>query len=181
MNILQKKSSENIAEYLILMFQIEDIIRILKFDKSSISDFLVGKDTNSIKSTDFSFYEKIINQMKSEGLEKKGHLSELNEIIVELIYLHNTLLTIMESADYKKIASECANDIAEFRLKTDLSDSHDIEVLLHAMYMKLQLNIRNHEITKETSEAMDRMRLQLAYLSEEYKKMKSGNWNFIKN
>jgi len=52
---------------------------------------------------------------------------------------------------------------------------------LHAMFMKMQLKLRKQEIGSETEESMDKMRLQLAYLSREYKKMKSGEWNFIQN
>jgi len=181
MNILQKKSSENIAEYLILMFQIEDLIRALKFDKKTIADFLIGTNKNIDHSKDYLFYEKIIDQMQSEGIQKKGHLSELKEIIIELIYLHNTLLTISINEQYRKLVSNCSNDLIEFRSKSELLNSHDVEVLLHAMYMKLQFSIRKQKMSKNTEDAMNRMRLQLAFLSEEYKKMKSGDWNFIQN
>ena len=37
------------------------------------------------------------------------------------------------------------------------------------------------EISPETDEAMDKMRIQLAYLSREYHRMKSGTWNFNPN
>ena len=54
--------------------------------------------------------------------------------------------------------------------------NQDVELLLHAMHMKLQLKMRGKEITQETEEAFDAMRIQLAYLSREFHKMKSGNW-----
>ncbi len=47
--------------------------------------------------------------------------------------------------------------------------------------MKLQLKVRKQEISSETEEAMDKMRIQLAYLSREYHRMKSGTWNFNPN
>jgi hypothetical protein len=47
--------------------------------------------------------------------------------------------------------------------------------------MKLQLKVRKQEISPETEEAMDKMRIQLAYLSREYHRMKSGTWNFNPN
>ena len=43
------------------------------------------------------------------------------------------------------------------------------------------LKLRKQEITAETEASMDRMRVQLAYLSREYKRMKSGEWNYIQN
>jgi uncharacterized coiled-coil protein SlyX len=47
--------------------------------------------------------------------------------------------------------------------------------------MKMQLKLRKQEISAETELSMDRMRVQLAYLSRAYKKMKSGDLNFIQN
>jgi hypothetical protein len=47
--------------------------------------------------------------------------------------------------------------------------------------MKLQLKMRKQEISAETEEAMDKLRIQLAYLAREYNRMKSGNWDFGQN
>jgi len=47
--------------------------------------------------------------------------------------------------------------------------------------MKLQLKVRKQDISPETEDAFDKMRIQLAYLSREYKRMKSGNWVFNPN
>jgi hypothetical protein len=66
--------------------------------------------------------------------------------------------------------------LEEFKKKAEMPNNHDVEVLLHAMNMKLQLKVRKSEITQETEEAFDSMRIQLAYLSREFHKMKSGDW-----
>ena len=181
MHFLSKKSKENVVEYLILMFQIEDMIRAFEFDNMRVLEFLVG-DVNHTKAHEaVDFYSQLIHKMKSEGLDKKGHLSELQEIIVELVYLHNTLITIFNNQTYKNLVASSAPDIAEFRKKSNLREKHDIEVMLHAMYMQLQLNMRKQNLSDETLSALDTMRKQLAFLAEEYKKMKSGDLNFIQN
>ena len=79
------------------------------------------------------------------------------------------------------IHSNPKDPIPEYRSKSDLKENHDIEVILHAMYMKLQLRIRGKEITAETEVAFDAMRMQIAFLVREYHKMKSGDYNFIQN
>jgi hypothetical protein len=82
---------------------------------------------------------------------------------------------------YKEICERAAVFIPEFRAKSDKKSNHDVEVILHAMYMKLQLRMRGKEISQETDEAFDAMRMQLAFLVREYHKMKSGDYNFIQN
>ena len=62
-----------------------------------------------------------------------------------------------------------------------MANRHDIEVLLHAMFMKLQLKMKKQEISAETEEAFDLFRIQLAYLSKNYQRMKAGELNFVQN
>jgi hypothetical protein len=47
--------------------------------------------------------------------------------------------------------------------------------------MKLLLRLQKKEISAETEEAFDSMRIMLAYLSRGYHKMKSGDLDFLKN
>jgi hypothetical protein len=119
--------------------------------------------------------------MKVRGLENEGHTETVNEVIMELVYLHTTLLTIVNDEKYKTLVEHAAEYLNEFKGKANMTQRNDIEVLLHAMYMKLQLKIRKQEISAETEEAMDKLRIQLAYLAREYSRMKSGNWSFGQN
>ena len=183
MLVSQQKRQENIAEYLIYMYQIEDIIRAFQFNVDQIIDVFVKP---SLPDTSFlnqyrSWYEEIVKQMKMQKCEKEGHIDTLREIVLELIYLHNTLITITNDDKYKGLVDQAKSFLEEFKQKSNMMQYHDVEVLLHAMYMKLQLKVRKQEISPETEEAMDKMRIQLAYLSREYNRMKSGTWNFNPN
>jgi SMC interacting uncharacterized protein involved in chromosome segregation len=91
------------------------------------------------------------------------------------------LISITNDEKYKNLCEQSKSFLEEFKQKANMVQRHDVEVLLHAMYMKLQLKVRKQEISPETEEAMDYMRIQLAYLSREYNKMRSGNWNFNPN
>ena len=177
------KKEENIAEYIILMYQIEEIVRLFSFDEASVLSLLTGDGpSENQKMTDLrEFYRTFIQDMRDQGIEKVGHLEELKEIVIELIYLHNTLLTLVNDDKYKSICLEANEDIQAFKIKSKLEKNHEVEVVLHAMFMKMQLKLRKQEITAETESSMDRMRVQLAYLSREYKRMKSGEWNYIQN
>ena len=183
MLVAQKKLRENIAEYLLYMFQIEHVIRSFNFDLDAILDVFVRPTLvdDSFFNQYKTWYSDLISQMQKQGIEKEGHIDSLKEIIVELIYLHNTLLTIVNDEKYKALVDAAAEDILAFKDKSNFHKRHDIEALLHAMNMKLQLKMRKQEISPETELAMDKMRVQLAYLSREYVRMKSGESNFIQN
>jgi hypothetical protein len=47
--------------------------------------------------------------------------------------------------------------------------------------MKLLLKLQKKEISAETEEAFDSMRVMLAYLARTYHQMKSGELNFFNN
>jgi hypothetical protein len=183
MLVSQQKKKENIAEYLIYMYQIEDIIRAFQFNVDQIIDVFVKP---SLPDASFlnqygSWYEDLVSQMKAQKCEKEGHIESLREIVMELIYLHNTLTLITNDEKYKSLVVEAKSFLDEFKQKSNMPQRHDVEILLHAMYMKLQLKVRKQVISPETEEAMDKMRIQLAYLSREYQRMKSGSWNFNPN
>lgn len=183
MLISENKRLENIAEYLIYMYQIEDIIRAFQFNVEQIMEVFVKP---SLPDASFlnqyrQWYEDLVRQMKSQRCEKEGHIESLQEILMELIYLHNTLISITNDEKYKNLVEQAKSFLEEFKQKSKMQNKHDVEVLLHAMYMKLQLKVRKQEISPETEEAMDKMRIQLAYLSREYHRMKSGAWSFNPN
>lgn len=183
MLVAKQKYNENIAEYLIYMYQIEDIIRAFNFDSDKIVEVFVKPSLpdNSFLNQYKDWYTDLIQQMKNQGCEREGHIESLREIVMELIYLHNTLLNVTNDLKYKNLVEASHDDLIEFRQKSNMVQRHDVEVLIHAMYMKLQLKVRKQEISAETEEAMDKLRVQLAYLSREYNRMKNGTWNINPN
>ena len=71
--------------------------------------------------------------------------------------------------------------IDELKSKSDLREKNQVEIAFHGMYMKLLLKLQKKEISPETEEAFDSMRIMLAYLSRGYRKMKSGDLDFLQN
>jgi hypothetical protein len=183
MLIARQKKEENIAEYILYMFQIEDVIRAYHFDVDKIvSEFVEPqlKDT-SVLPEYVNWYSGLIYQMKQRGLETQGHIDEIKEIIVELSYLHNTLLNMASDDKYRLTYDRANSYIEEFKQKSNLKEKNNIEILFHAMYMKLLLRLQKKDISSETEEAFDAMRMVLAYLARSYKRMKSGDMDFLNN
>lgn len=183
MHISQQKLKENIAEYVLYMYQIEDLIRSYKFDLEAIYSQFISKQVPSeaIAKQYKDWYADLINQMDYENIKKSGHLSQVREVHMELAYLHNALLEISADGKYKGLVDRSAQHIEEFRKKSDLGDIHPVEVAFHALYMKLLLKLQGKEISAETEDAFDSMRILLAFLAKKYKLMKSGDENFLNN
>jgi hypothetical protein len=179
MLVAQQKQQENIAEYVLYLFQIEDLIRSLNFDIDRIMESVVRPSLpdRSFEGQYRKWYTDLIQEMKRSNLIKKGHLDRVMEAMKELVFLHNTLLSVKDENKYKSLCKNSTSSIEEFRGKASMKNHHDVEILSHAMHMKLQFRLRKKEITQETEEALDTMRIQLAFLVREYHKMKSGDYS----
>ena len=183
MLIAQQKYRENIAEYILYMYQTEDLIRSFDFNLDAIIENYVRPQLPdaSFLSQHKKWYSDLISQMKIQRIEKQGHLHEIKDILVEISYLHNTLLNLSEDHKYKALYEAANPYIEEFKERSNLKDKNQIEVVFHAMYMKLLLRLRKTEISAETEEALDSMRILLAYLAKSYHQMKNGELNFYNN
>ena len=175
--------NENVAEYLLYIFQIEALVRTIDLDITRLENELLAPAFTDPSQLEYqlSWYRAIVSEMQQRGLQKEGHLDQVDEILMELIYLHNTLLTILNDEKYKGLCEHANDALQAFKVKSNMANRHDIEVLLHAMFMKLQLKMKKQEISAETEEAFDLFRIQLAYLSKNYQRMKAGELNFVQN
>jgi hypothetical protein len=183
MFIAQQKLNENIAEYILYMYQIEDVIRAYSFDLDRITNEYVIPQLpdQSFLAQYKSWYQQLIMQMQSQKIEKSGHLYLIQEVLIELSYLHNTLLNMSNDIRYIGLYEAAVTHIDEFKQKSNLKDKNHIEIIFHALYMKLLLRLQKKEISAETEEAFDSMRILAAYLSRAYHQMKNGTLDFRNN
>ncbi|MBD3638530.1 MAG: DUF4924 family protein [Crocinitomicaceae bacterium] len=183
MLIAKRTKENNIAEHVIYMFQIEDLIRANNLDLDTIINTIiepqVRDETLLVEYKDW--YQSLIKQMKREGIEKQGHLSEINEIIMELLMLHNTLLNILNDKNYKGRFEKALPALKDFQAKSNSGDINIIEVGFNALYSKMILKLKGQKFTASTEEAFTQISELLGYLAIYYKKMKNGELNFANN
>lgn len=181
MYIAREKKDTNIAEYVIYMYQIEDMIRAYQFDLELIREKIIRPQvkSTSLEEEAVGWYKEVIDEMKSRNLERKGHLHRIGEVITELIYLHNTLKDVVEDQKYLDLLKAAEPNIEAFREKSDLGTIHPVEVCFQALYMKLLLKLQNKEISAESESAFDTMRILLAYLTKGYHQMKKGDMSMF--
>ena len=94
MYIASQKRKENIAEYLLYMWQIEDIIRANDLDIDKIKANIIDKyDLDDARRREMTeWYESLIDMMRRENVEKCGHIQLNRNVIIQLVDLHNALL-----------------------------------------------------------------------------------------
>lgn len=171
MLIAQNKLKENIVEYILYMWRIEDLLRAMKFDIEVVKTSLINIQTEDEKKRKEieHWYLDIMNRMKLEGIEKNGHLNELQEKVQELNFLHFILTSSMPDENYINHLEKIKPLIEEFRVKSEMPNNSDVEVCLHALNMKLLLKLQNKSISKETEEAFAEFSKLLSFLSKRYK------------
>lgn len=183
MQIAKKTKDNNIAEHVLYMFQIEDLIRANQFDLETITYTILKPQITDEKTLEAykKWYQDLIKQMKSEGITKQGHLSEINEILMEILLLHNTLLNVIKEPKYLKAFENALSSLKEFQQKSGSADINLIEIGFNALYSKIILRLKKTPITDATEEAFQSISQMFAYLAAYYKKMKTGDLNFANN
>ncbi len=176
MIIALQKKKENIVEYLLYMFNIEGMIRTLNFDLKEIEPALIAQyDVDEEKAEEIKkWYADLIAEMRTSGIQEKGHLEELHEIITELNLLHSTLLNIYQDDQYKSLNEKANEAIIDLIDKSGKKNIGPIEAAINGLYGLLVLRMGNKQVSPATEAAFVSISELLAVLAHRYKDMKAG-------
>lgn len=171
MFIAQQKKQENIAEYLLYMWQLEDILRVCELDIDKVKQLLIDPLNVSAeeKQNAVAWYENLIEMMKLEGIRHEGHLQINKNLLVDLTDVHLRLLKNPSASFYIAAYYKTLPYIVELRAKSQQKDLSEIETCFVALYGYLLLKMQRKEISRETQQAVDQITQLLAMLSEKYK------------
>lgn len=179
MFISRELRKQNIAEYLLYMWQVEDIIRaygcyLPALRRDYITRFELSDDDRDELS---DWYSNIIRMMTEEGCRETGHI-QINKVVMQqLIELHQQLLNSTKfpfySAEYYKVLPF----IVELRNKGD-NDVNEIETCFDALYGVMLLRLRKQEISADTLNAVKEITTFIGMLSDYYKKDKTEGLEF---
>ncbi len=172
MLIARQKKQDNVAEYLLYMWQIEDLIRAYKFDIDAIQTNIIDKfdQPEEVKKEMRDWYEGLIEMMHREHIEQTGHLQINKNVIIDLTGLHNQLLKSPQEAVYAAQYYKTLPFIVELRSKSPDKDVYELETCFSALYGFLLLRLQHKEISGETQAAITQISSFLRLLSEKYKK-----------
>ncbi len=171
MNIPKKK--DNIAEYLLYMWQTEDLLRACELDIDKVQQSIINSAYQTVEERDAArdWYEGLIMTMKSEGLRNEGHLQINRNIIIELTDLHLQLLKDPRESEYIALYYHTLPHIVALRAKTADKQVAELETCFTALYGYMLLKLQQREISAETQAAVRQITALLRLLSQKYKTM----------
>ncbi|MCK4664890.1 MAG: DUF4924 family protein [Bacteroidales bacterium] len=178
MLIAKEKKQTNIAEYILYMWQIEDIIRAFNFDENNIEKSLISqfKQSENVLDEIRKWYNNLIYMMIEENIKEKGHLQFINNIISDIYHFHIQLINKESEKKYHELYQKALPNINEFKKLSKYNDNNDIEICLNGLYAILLLKLNKKEISQATSDAIKSFSNLLAYLSKKYKEYEEGGF-----
>lgn len=159
---------------MISMWHIEDLMRASKFDMKIIEEQLIDPIDGDYETRETirEWYSDIIARMKEEGLERVGHLPEVNDVLGELEMLHSSLVEGESDEEYTALNNQAAEAIADLQKHAGEEALPPVETCFTAVYGVMVLRAKNKKIAEGTLEAEKSMRRLLEYLSMHYKQMR---------
>ena len=174
MLIARQKKQDNIAEYVIYMYQVEDMMRACGLDIETVKKNIISQYSQPQAVIDEMtyWYDNIIALMRNQKIEQKGHLQEVLNVVDDLND-HQRRLSI-DNVVYQEAAPVIGQSIAI----TKTNGASEIEVCFEMMYMILLLRLQKKEISNDTNFAVAKISKLLAILSEKYKKNEAEGLDF---
>ena len=178
MFISQQLKQRNIAEYLIYMWQVEDLIRAYGCDSDRIREQLVSRFPEEHRGELVQWYEDLIEMMRREEVMQQGHLQINKNVITWLTDLHLRLLASSKFPYYNAAYYKALPFIVELRAKGANKEEPELETCFEALYGILLLKLQKKEIGEETRKAQEAITALLSMLSTYYVEDKKGKLEF---
>lgn len=179
MLIAQKLRKTNIAEYILYMWQVEDLLRAYSLNPETIEQHLVSRfnaDKNTGKEI-AGWYTNLAAMMEKEHLSNKGHLQVLVNLVNDLNEFHLKMLEVQTDQEYVRLYGENQAAIDEFCQRSG-NITNEVEACLNALYGILLLKLKNTEIsdvTRKTAEGFGRL---IGHLSARYIQFENDDFEF---
>ena len=174
MFISQELRKSNIVEYLLYMWQVEDVIRAFGCQLSRIRrEYVAQFDyTDEQKEELVDWFGNLIRMMNEEGCREKGHL-QINRVTLQLLTeLHLQLLASPKFPFYNTAYYKVLPFIVELRSRGANKEEGEIETCLNLLYGVMMLRLQKKEVTPNTQHAVKEISNFLGMLSDYYKKDK---------
>jgi hypothetical protein len=177
MIISQQKRAENIAEYILYMWQIEDLIRAYNFDFEKIKHDLADQYEvdPGLKKDIRLWYEGLIDSMKSEQIVQSGHLAFLVGLVDDLNDFHFRLIESPHHSEYMALYEDAIINIGDFRKKMATKEKiSDMEVCLTVLYGYMLMKMKKRSISEDTEKAIESIRDLVAMMAQKYREFEEG-------
>lgn len=169
MFIAKSIREKSVVEYLLYMWQMEDLIRAYGCSLTRIRREYIDRFdyTDQQKDEEEDWFGDLIRMMNQEGKREKEHLA-INEVLLQdLGDLHVRLLQSTRFPYYSAEYYRVLPFIVELRQKGD-KEIGEVETCLNALYGVMLLRMRQKPISPETAHAIKAITTFLGMLSDYY-------------
>ena len=180
MFISQQLRKNNIAEYLLYMWQVEDIIRAYGCSITALRrEYISRFDYDEEKKEELTdWYGDLITMINQEGCREGGHL-QINKVVMQqLIELHEQLLASPKFPFYNAEYYKVLPFIVELRNRGANKEENEIETCFNALYGTMMLRLQKKEISQNTQHAIKEITTFIGMLSDYYKKEREEGLQF---
>lgn len=174
MKIAQTLKEKNIAEYLLYMWQVEDLIRANGCDIDRLEANVISRFPEGERPALEEWYGNLCDMMRAEGVTEKGHLQINRNVILNLTELHGSLLASTKFPFYNAAYFKALPFIVELRQRNGRKDEPELETCFEALYGVLLLRLQKKEISAGTAKAIEAISAFLSMLANYYDKDKKG-------
>ena len=165
---------KNIAEYLIYMWQTEDLIRANDCDMDKVKANVISQFAAEDRPALEEWYGNLVEMMRAEGVKERGHLQINRNVLQELTELHGRLLASTRHPFYNAAYFKALPFIVELRQKNDHKDEPELETCFEALYGVLLLRLQKKEVTAATATDLKDISYFLALLASYYAQDRNG-------
>lgn len=182
MDIAQSRRRENIAEYILYLWQLEDLLRALQFSPEAIWSQLVAKrDAAPERQQEiFLWYMDIVNLLREEGKEQSGHLDHTLHLIADLQNLHLQLMQLPAGEEYRRRFIRLAPELPRLRALLGKAQTSDIELCFRALYAAMLYRIKGQEGSKAVTDTLEFVSPVVAELAKVFRQVERGEIDLFK-
>ena len=184
MDIAQSKRKENIAEYILYLWQIEDLLRALQFSPEAIYSQLVAprQIEEEQKHVYLLWYMDIVNLLKKENKEESGHLEHTLHLIGDMHNLHLQLMQNPVGEHYRTTFARLAPQLPMLRTLVKKEDVCDTEICFRALYAAMLYRIKGDKKRAEAiNDTIELVSPVVAELAAMYGKVERGEIDLFEN
>jgi len=167
--VADKKKAQNIPEYIIYMYQMEDLLRAYHFNLNDIRLYVISHYpiSDSEKTETAIWFSDLAFEMKNAKVEESGHLPQTQELVDQLAGIHWSLLKT--DGEYFGLYQNAKPHLIRLVLEAgENAPKHEIQVALNAIYGQLLARLRSREVPADILEATDTFGDLLSYLNWAY-------------
>lgn len=184
MDIAKAKRRENIAEYILYLWQLEDMMRALQFSPEAIFSTLIAPRRDIAEEQKHLFllwYLDLANLLQQEGKEEKGHLEHTLHLIQDLHDLHLQLMKLPVGEHYRHTFARLEPELPRLRAVLGNPGMSDTELCFRALYAAMLYRIKGEGDKSAVSDTLEFISPVIAELAEAYGKVERGEIDLYKS